>query len=124
MQIENSPERQFNTAWANSDNTIYFKILCNGDVNGFIKTEYGINDVNFVIGAQQGEIIVYPLNVKVNNENNIITYNFSDRIEWWCADFYSPDEFVVTVKESTYFDVGDTFVFHKVDNTNIEAWYD
>ena len=110
--IERMPVYQQGSVWASengeADFTVEYANKCIGKIN--LPDEQ--IDVIFRFGL--GWIQVFPIDIYyAQTENEDYGWPGEYLLEYWHADFYSNDEFSVIVKQSTYFNVGDQFVFHK-----------
>lgn len=108
------PCNQPNTTWTSDDERIIFTV----DTNNWAKGKMIIDDkpVEFYMTNDMGSgMHIYPITVF---ENNII--DEATKYEYWLCSYKSKNKFVITVKRTTYFNIGDTIEFNKVaDNTSL-----
>ena len=105
------PSKQPNTKWISDDS----------------KIEFSVDDTNIPIGVLHNgdENIEICLAMSRGMGNTIEVYLADDledgafeegkRLETWTAKFKKASKFEVTVVESTYYTVGDTIVFFRID---------
>lgn len=104
---EYNPYVQKNTEWISEDKRIRFAVPQSGSGKGTLITDTGEEidiTVVFYIGDKNME-------VWSDQKNGEITEN--SLLEKWSGTHYSKNEFIVSVKESTYYDINQTIKFKK-----------
>lgn len=107
FNAERRPTGQINTKWVSEDGTISFYVdehyTATGTYIGDDKT------INLYLVCDYGTgMYVYPINwigVRLDPK-----YKY----EFWLCDFKSKTQFVATVKETTFFEVGQEITFNRV----------
>ena len=113
--IKRKPCNQPNTNWESENGLIKFSVNSNGNAVG--KFEGNDEIVEFYLVNDTGSgIHVFPINVL---EKDIIDTN--DQLEYWLCSYKSKRKFIATVKETTYFEVGQKITFYRVDSNNNES---
>ena len=102
------PCDQPNSEWMSENKSITFFIDKNGAGTGKIVNDNEVIDIHIGIGPAT-EIEIFPLG---NVVDNVVT---GRSIEYWTGSFIQQEEFVATVKKTTYFKVGDKITFYRVD---------
>lgn len=99
------PTNQENTRWESEDGRIVFTVDENKYTTGVIRME----DDSVV------EIyVVEPIGI--GNTIFICPIDDIEKIyEWWSCEYKSRKEFTVTVDQTTFFEVGQTIIFHRVE---------
>ena len=105
----NRPCDQPETKWVSEDGTIVFSVGENSLSTGTIQVGDTEIDVFISIGPAT-QIQVYPLESVDGNTVNGFPF------ETWHGDFKHDNRFTATIEETTYFEVGERIVFHRVDS--------
>ena len=107
------PIRQPNTKWVSEDETIAFYVGNNLDIFGTINVDGELIDVYIAFGAERDtSMYIYPASA-VDLEKNLL-YDYL-KYGYWSCDFKSESEFVATVRDFPFFEKGDEFIIHRVD---------
>lgn len=116
-QFDNFPH-EIGSVWQTENGELELTIREDTRAVGLIQTDEKNIEVLYSM-SPNGFIEVYPVEVldKLEEDGGLWV---KDTIEQWGADYYSQDAFRVIVHESTYFDWGQEFVFHKVDTGGSE----
>lgn len=107
--LDASPERQAGTYWVNKEKSFVFYTDNAYKQHGFICVDSDVTEVEIYMVARGGFI-----NVHCNGDESRI-------IEKWNFAVVTDDEFNVTVKETTFFNIGDQLSFHKVSQQEYES---
>ena len=106
--------QQPNTKWVSEDGTIslYVKINDNSiQTTGTICTNGELIDIYMIEGpARSTEMHIYPIDVLKDE-----SISSKDKYEYWTCSYKSDEKFIATVKETTFFNVGDEITFLKTD---------
>ena len=106
--IEKRPCSQANTKWVSEDKTIVFYVDDNYQATGTMNIEN--ETVDFYMTNDTGAgMHIFPLSVL---EEDII--DTEDKYEYWLCSFKNKRKFVATVKDTTYFEVGQEIIFYRV----------
>ena len=99
------PTEQAGTEWATRDDTIHFYIdkANTGPFYGYLKTETGKIDVRIDMGSVTSLIFVYSR----DDEQR------TNLLEFWNFEKINKKSVTISVEQSTYFNVGDTFVIYR-----------
>lgn len=100
------PCDQPNSEWISDDKSISFYIDQNGSGTGKMIIDKEPIDIHVAIGPAT-EINIYPL-----KETDDLTYG--EYLEYWIGTFNESDTFSATVKETTFFEVGDEISFYRI----------
>lgn len=107
----NNPFAQKSTTWVSENEKIVFTVPEEGSGIGTLKTDTG-KTLNVIIVFFIGDtrLEVWPESAREEK--------FPDDalLEKWSGKFYGKDEFVVVVKETTYFTEGEKITFIKKPN--------
>lgn len=93
--------------WISEDGQITFSIDENGAGTGVILIDNEKINIHIGIGPAT-EFKIYTLE---SVKGNVRTERF---FEYWVGDFREYDNFTATVKETTYFNVGDEITFYRI----------
>ena len=102
------PSGQKNTFWQSEDNRVFFGVLESGGAAG--KMYIDGSEIEFYLVTDMGNIWIYNNNVLCTNE-----LTMENKYEYWVCNYKNKDEFVATVKETTFFKADEKIKFHKVD---------
>ena len=103
------PSGQKNTFWQSEDNRVFFGVSESGGATG--KMYIDGSEIEFYLVTDMGRgILIY-------NNNALYTHalTMEDEYEYWVCNYKNKDEFVATVKETTFFKADEKIKFHKVD---------
>ena len=111
--VERRPCSQPNTKWMSEDKKIVFTVDDNNRATG--KMILDGETIEFYMTNDMGSgMHLFPIKVL---KDSIIDTN--DEYEYWLCSFKNKKKFIATVKETTYFDVGEKIVFHRMDEEDI-----
>lgn len=100
---------QLNTQWVSDDKTITFNVNDNYLITGTMEINGEVIEVYVATEPQAGNgLHIFPINV-INNERR----STEDEYEYWTCSYQSEKEFVATVKESSFYNVGEKIVFYR-----------
>lgn len=99
------PTEQEKTEWATKDDTIHFYIdkANTAPFYGYLKTEAGKIDVRIDMGPLTHAVFVYLR----DDEQR------TNQLELWWIKKISKNSVTILVEQSSYFNVGDTFVIYR-----------
>lgn len=110
---ERRPCSQPNTKWMSEDETIEFTVNADNRATGKMILDGGT--IEFYMTNDMGSgMHLFPIEVL---KDSIIDTN--DEYEYWLCSFKNKKKFIATVKDTTYFDVGEKIVFHRIDEDGI-----
>ena len=111
------PSGQKNTFWQSEDNRVFFGVLESGGATG--KMYIDGSEIDFYLtDTMGGDILIYNNNVLYTHaltREDEYEYWVCNEYEYWVCNYKNKDEFVATVKETTFFKVDEKIKFHKVD---------
>lgn len=103
--------RQSDTLWVSEDNTCVFSVDSSGRVTGTIQTNTDAVQVYVVEGVSADTTIyIFPIEF-LENEH----YPAYEYYEIWSCNYKSDKKFVITARETTFFQEGEKIVFHRQD---------
>jgi hypothetical protein len=112
-KLEWKPCSQPNTKWESEDGTITFYVDNNHQIFGTMNVGDELIDVYIAFGAERDtSMYIYPASA-VDREKNVV-YDWL-KYGYWHCDFESESEFVATVRDFPFFEKGDKFIIHRVD---------
>lgn len=102
------PADQSESKWASEDGRISFQIdkVSKLGYGTMVLDDGSIVNIIFFAGVTDGKTITIYANIDEEQEKII---------ETWYGDFIRKDRFTATVRETTYFEVGQKITFHRVD---------
>ena len=101
------PCEQPNSIWVSDDNNIVITIDSHQRGRGIIKIDD--KEIEFIFTNGPG----YNIDLYSISAENHIGQNEDEHYENWNGNFVNKNKFIVTVKETTFFTVGDKIIFHK-----------
>ena len=106
----NLPIDQPGRKWVSEDGSIVLYTNENQKTTGSMVVNG--DEIPFVFSNGNGVSIgIYSIEVQNQSVRDV-----KDRYELWVGDFNRKDKFTVTVKETTYFEVGQKITFYRVDD--------
>lgn len=118
-----SPAHQANTTWSSTDGSITFHMDNNCETTGTITVNEETHDVVIYFDAGTS-MHVYSADILEDTQEPYEHENEYYLREKWSCVFTSKSTFYIKVKETTYFEIGDTITFKKVNNTEDEKIVD
>lgn len=107
--------RQPNTKWESDDESIVFSVNDSCLATGTMNVNGEIIEVFITEGPPRSrQMFVYPLDVL---ELEIIPEK--DRYEYWICSYESENEFMATVEETTFYEVGQRITFNKIESQSL-----
>ena len=100
-----NPTAQYNTKWISDDKSITFSVDNNGNATGTMILDNQV--LKFCLYSDVSGIYIYTLDQDGNKSENMC--------ESWLGSYKSKKKFVATVKETTYFQVGQKMTFYQID---------
>lgn len=109
---ENHPNAFPDTIWATTDNLVIIEIdnFSDGYKRGYINTGNETLEVFFSLPTRPDVCVKTKEQIEANN---------GECLESWEAQTPEKDKFIIKVKKTTFFNIGDVLTFYKVgENTN------
>ena len=101
------PCEQPNSIWVSDDNNIIINIDSQQRNKGVIKIDN--KEIEFIFTNGPG----YNIDLYSISSENRLGLNEEEHYENWSGNFVNQNKFIATVKETTFFTVGDKITFHK-----------
>lgn len=112
--LKNFPLDFVGSTWRTEGGEMEFTVDEAHQAVGTITTEDGVIEVVFSM-SPIGDMLIYPV-ARINNTMSEEEKNNIDFLGWWYADYDTKDSFSVFVDKTTFFEHGDKFTFHRVDD--------
>ena len=110
VTVTRKPRNQPNTKWASYDERIVFSVNNTQNAIGELLIEN--ERIPFYLTHDMGNgMYLYNLNVLESNVERT-----EDQYEYWICTYKSKKQFTATVKQTTFFKVGEKIEFHRVDD--------
>ena len=109
LYLQRRPGGQLNTKWVSEDGTIVFEVNDKYQITGTMNVNGETIEFYMADDPRTG-LHIYPLAVM---EEEFI--DDTTRYEYWKCSYISKKKCVATVKETTFFKIGDRITFHRVD---------
>lgn len=113
-ETDKMPTNFLNSVWENEDGSCTINIVEEPEhpgyplATGIIRTYSG--DVPVLVGFSPFKVIdICPIEY-INGDS----IPYSAKLEHWDAKYKSEEEFIALVRETTYFNVGQRMVFHRI----------
>jgi len=111
--VERRPCSQPNTKWMSEDKKIVFTVDDNNHAMGEMFLDGGT--IGFYMTNDMGSgMHLFDLSVI-----DTAVETTENEYEYWICSYKSKKEFIAIVKKTTYFDVGEKIVFHRMDGEDI-----
>ena len=109
------PTSQQDTTWATMDERVLFYVPPDySSVDGRISTDAGYIAAHFSLGPCASDVDVYRVDdVSTDGE-------YRNTIENWLNVSVKPNQFIVKVRETTYFTPGEILTFYCVDGNHLD----
>lgn len=101
------PCEQPNSIWVSDDNNIIINIDSQQRGKGVIKIDN--KEIEFIFTNDPG----YNIDLYSISAENRLGLNEEEHYENWIGNFVNQNKFIATVKETTFFTVGDKITFNK-----------
>ena len=101
------PCDQPNSIWVSGDNNIIIRIDSHQHGKGIIKIDN--KEIEFIFTNGPG----YNIDLYSISSENCLGLNEEEHYENWTGNFVNRNKFIATVKETTFFTVGDKITFYK-----------
>lgn len=107
---------QPNTSWVSDDGSVIFSVDNDGNAMGIIRVNGESVEVIVVEGVERdtGMYLFY------SDHQGRPANQFDNKCEYWQCSYKSPDMFVATVKETTFFEEGQKITFNKVTESSTD----
>ena len=101
--VDKKPCAQLGTTWMSEDGMIVFSVSESGPITGTLMRENQIISLYIAFETGAGTAMyIYP-------ESGVAKNHY----EYWACSFKSEETFTATVKETTFFEVGQKIVFKR-----------
>lgn len=114
---KNFPLNFVGSTWHTEGGEMEFAVDEDHHAVGTITTEDGVIEVVFSM-SPIGDMLIYPV-TRIDNTMSEEEKNNIDFLGWWYASYDTKDSFSVFVDKTTFFEYGDKFTFHSVDDETL-----
>ena len=107
------PSDQPGTEWISVDGSIIMRSVDNVGVVGTMTFDDKVVDVYITNDSPTGTwLYLFPASIL---DEEVVT---EEPYEKWRCSYKSKKEFIATVKETTFFEVNQTIIFHRIDTSD------